>query len=273
MRGVDHVSASGVANSLGFSSASRGVQQKEQLLRLHFLAGARGGFFGDGVMPPLIASRLHGDGIANALEHQNVFHFGQLLARLVDIVFQGNNRSTSPRAIACHNHFALCVMHAVHNRACGKASKDHAVRRANARAGKHGESKFWNHAHVQRDHIAFANAHALERVGNARHFVLQFFVGDFADFRRVAIVARGLAFPQNGNVVALTICNKSIDRVETRVGGAARKPFGIWTIPLQHCVPRLVPVKLFRNVAPENFRIVQRLRVQLFVGGHVGHMQ
>ena len=164
-------------------------------------------------------------------------------------------------------------MHAVHNRACGKASKDHAVWSANARAGKHGESKFWNHAHVQRDHIAFANAHALERVGNARYFVLQFFVSDFADFRRVAIVARGLAFPQNCNVVALTICNKSIDRVEARVGGAARKPFGIWTIPLQHCVPRLVPVKLFRNVAPENFRIVQRLRVQLFVGGHVGHMQ
>ena len=91
MRGVDHVSASGVANSLGFSSASRGVQQKEQLLRLHFLAGARGGFFGNGVMPPLIASRLHGDGIAATLEHQNVFHFRQLLARLVDIVFQGNN--------------------------------------------------------------------------------------------------------------------------------------------------------------------------------------
>ena len=91
MRGVDHVSASGVANSLGFSSASRGVQQKEQLLRLHFLAGARGGFLGDGVMPPLIASRLHGDGIAATLEHQNVFHFRQLLARLVDIVFQGNN--------------------------------------------------------------------------------------------------------------------------------------------------------------------------------------
>ena len=144
---------------------------------------------------------------------------------------------------------------------------------ANARAGKHGESKFWNHAHVQRDHIAFANAHALERVGNARHFVLQFFVGDFADFRRVAIVARGLAFPQNCNVVALTICNKSIDRVEARVGGAARKPFGIWTIPLQHGVPGFVPVKLFCNIAPEFVGIVQRLRVQLFIGSHVGHVQ
>ena len=39
VRGIDHVSAGGMANTLWFASGPAGVEQEKQIFRVHFFAG------------------------------------------------------------------------------------------------------------------------------------------------------------------------------------------------------------------------------------------
>src|SRR5438552_613533 len=67
----EQIAAGGVLNALRLAGGARGVEQVERVLRIDplRLAGLRLAL--DGVVPPEVALRVHGDRLAGSLEHDD----------------------------------------------------------------------------------------------------------------------------------------------------------------------------------------------------------
>ena len=72
----------------------------------------------------------------------------------------------------------------------------------------------------------------------------------------------GLAFPDDGGLVAAGAEDVAVKAVIGEIGFAADEPFGPGQIPLEDLVPRLEPVQLFGGVGPEGFGILNGVLVE-----------
>ena len=88
----------------------------------------------------------------------------------------------------------LRIVDAVAQRFGGEAAEDDVVRDADPRAGQHRDRQLRNHAHVDRDAIAFLDAERLQHIGEPADFVMQLLIGQRANFA-------GLAFPDDRGFV------------------------------------------------------------------------
>ena len=122
------------------------------------------------------------------------------------------------------------------------------MRRADFRAGEHGDGQLGNHAHVDRDAVALHDAQRFQRVGEAIHFALE-----HAE-RQHARIAR-LAFPDDGGLVAPRGMRVPVHAVVGDVELSAHEPFGPRRVPFQHLLPRREPVQILGLLRPEAFGI------------------
>ena len=100
-----------------------------------------------------------------------------------------------------------------------EAAEDHAMHRADARAGEHGDRRLRNHRHVNEDAVAFLAAIALQHIGKQADFAVKLLVGEDAPFA-------GFAFPDDGGLVAARTGEMPIEAVFADVELAADKPLG-----------------------------------------------
>jgi hypothetical protein len=87
---------------------------------------------------------------------------------------------------------------------------------------------------------------------------VEFGVSEAADFA-------GLAFPDDGGLVASADFDVAVEAVLAEVHLAADEPFGVGEIPVEHFIPRLEPVEFFRDSSPEGFGIFDGSLVHLFI--------
>src|SRR6202012_3714734 len=136
------------------------------------------------------------------------------------------------RRVLRQNGNALRIVHAVDDRMRGKPSKNYRMHRTDARASEHGNGQLRRHAHVDGNAVALLNAQALERVRKALYFCMQVAEGQLANLS-------WLAFPQDGDFIALITQRVPVYAVVAEVRLSAHKPLHPGLIPLKHLVPGL----------------------------------
>ena len=171
--------------------------------------------------------------------------------RLVDIFLERHDGTAPVTAVGGDEHFGLSIVDAVAQRLRAKSAEHHAVRRADAIAGVHGDHQLGNHAHVKADAIALLDTEFLQYVGKLVDFAPDIAIGQHA------LIAR-LAFPDDRRFVLATRLDVAIQAIIGSIELAADEPLRPRRVPLQNFFPRLEPMKLFGGLGPEGLRIFAR---------------
>jgi hypothetical protein len=151
---------------------------------------------------------------------------------------------------------------AVDQRVRGESPEDDSVRRADARAGEHGDGQLGSHTHVDGDSVAFFNTERLEHIGEFLHFAMKLLIREGADFA-------GLAFPDNSGLILAVRRNVPVEAVIRKIDLAADEPLRPWTIPFENFVPFLEPVQFAGDAAPKLVGIVDRFPIESLVLGEI----
>ena len=185
---------------------------------------------------------------------------GRVAHGFIDAGLQRHDAAAPPGAVAGDHHFGFGIVDALAQGFRGKSAEDNAVRRADFRAGEHGDGQLRHHAHVDRHAVALGHAQRAQRVREAVHFALQHPVGEHARIAR-------LALPDDGRFIAPRGMRVAVDAVVGDVQLAADEPFHPGHIPVQHLVPGREPVQLLGFLGPESLRIAQGAFVNVRVAG------
>ena len=245
---VHHVAAGRVHDALRLAGRAARVENEERVLGIERLGGADVAGSAHQVVPPVIAPAAHVDGVAGALHHHDRLHAGRFRQRRVDVLLQRHDPAAPVAAVGGDDDARLRVVHAVAQRLGAETAEDDAVRRADARAGQHGDGHLGDHRHVETDAVALGDAERLEDVGEARHLALQVGEGQHP------AVAR-LALPDDRRLVAPRRLHVAIEAVVGEIGGRADEPLREGRFPVQHLRPRLEPVQLGGGLRPEGLRV------------------
>ena len=207
------------------------------------------GSAGDEFVPPEVAARLHGDfgGVADAAHDDDFFDGRGAAQGFVHRGLERHDGAAAKGAVAGDDHFGFGVVDAFAQGFGGEAAEDDAMRRADLGAGEHGDGQLGDHAHVNRDAVAFADAERLEDVGEAIDFALEHSVGQHARIAR-------LAFPDDGGFVAARRMRVAIDAVVGDVEFAADEPFHPGRFPFEDLLPGREPVESQGFGGPEALR-------------------
>ena len=169
---------------------------------------------------------------------------------------------TAPVAAICgHEDLGLLIVDAIAQRLRAEAAKDDAVDSADSGAGEHRNRQLRDERQIDGDTIAARDAERLEDVGELTDLAKE------VPVRQRPAVAR-FTFPDDCGLVATRRPHVPIDTVHAGVQLAAREPFRVGRLPLEHGVPGLRPVELAREGGPERLWIAGRL----FVDGCVAHV-
>ena len=255
--GVEQVAGGGVDDALGLAGGAAGVEDEEGVLGLGL--GRRAGVVlaFDEVGPPdvLVA---HRDVVLAPLEDDDLLDALALADGLVDVGLERHDLAATPAAVGGDDELRLRVGDAIGDGLAAEAAEDHAVRRAEAGAGEHRDDGLGHHRQVERDDIALLHADRLEAVGEAADLVAQVVVADAADLDGLVVLVDGLAFPEDGRLVAAAGVDDAVEAVVAGVDLAAVEPLGVGLVPLEDGVPLLVPVQLVGLLGPPGFGLVDR---------------
>ncbi len=265
--GLHGVAASGVEDALWLTGGARSVEDVERIFGVEFFGGAVRRGSRHKFVPPEVTSRLDGDVAAGALVDDHVFHERALLECFIDDGFEGNLGPTAPAGVLSDNGVAFCVVDAVDQCVCCKTAEDDGVDGTDACAGQEGNGELRDHAHVNGDAVAFADALLFEDIGELLYFGVELTEGESADFA-VAVGSGGFSFPEDGDVVALISEGMAIDTVVAEIQLAACEPGGVRKLPVENLAPGCKPVKFMRSLCPETFRVLNGAGVQGFVSFH-----
>ena len=112
-------------------------------------------------MIPVIAALCDLDGNRRAglaLHDDDVLNRRRVAQRLVGHLLERHDLAAAVAAVGGHEQHALRVVDAVAQRFRAEAAEDHAVDRADARAGEHRDGELGNERQVERDAIAALHA-------------------------------------------------------------------------------------------------------------------
>ena len=133
------------------------------------------------------------------------------------------------------------------------AEHDH-VRRADAGAGQHRDRQLRDHAHVDPDHVALADAELAQRAGEPAHLVLELGVGD----RPVLLVHR-LRHEVVGDLVAVAGLDVPVEAVGRDVQLAVGEPGAVRRVPHQRLGWAACPSRATRGRSqPEALQVAAR---------------
>ena len=125
------------------------------------------------------------------------------------------------------------------------------MHRANARCGKHGDSSFRHHGHIDKNAVAFAYTIVEHDCREGFHLFKQFTIGEFA-YR-----ACYRAFVNERNLIAAPIGNMAVECIVTGVAFSTFKPATINSfIACENLIPWLEPVYGPGCFGPEAFRVL-----------------
>ena len=91
-------------HAFGFAGRTRSVKKEQGIFRIHRLDRAIGRHFGDFIVIPDIATRLHGNITAGALDDDHGFQTWSLVGGLIGIDFQRHLAATAQAFICSDDH-------------------------------------------------------------------------------------------------------------------------------------------------------------------------
>ena len=104
-RRIQLVAARGVQHSLGFSSRSRRIKDKQRILRCHRLSFTLSRDFRHGFVVPHVSITPGRDGISRSSNHNGRMHLRAPFQSLFHVGLQ-RNRFPAPRPFVCCDHHA-----------------------------------------------------------------------------------------------------------------------------------------------------------------------
>ena len=186
-------------------------------------------------------------GVALATPQDDLFHQVQVLdgpfgdAQQVDLV------APAVADISRDHHLGLGVRDAVAQGPGAEPGVDHAVYRADAGAGQHGDGALGGERHVDDHTVALAHAKGAQAVGEPVHLLRQAAVGEHA-------LGAVLAQPDERRLVAVAVDQVAVQRVLGDVALGPHEPAEGGVVPLEHGVPAAHPLELGGDVLPEPLR-------------------
>jgi len=266
---VDHVAGCGVKNSFGFSSRTGSIKNEKRIFCVHFLAGTIRGSINHCLVPPHVAPLLHlaiDSGVFGyAPNHDASIHRFTHLSGcaghgLIRIRFHGNSLGSTESAVSGDQGLALRIHNPVSQGFCGKPTEHNRVHSSNSGACQHGDRRFRNHRHVDRNAIPLLHSPVFENVCKLTHL----FVKDAKSDGR--IFAGFIPFPNDGGLVGADL-EVPVYAVVTNVCLRAREPLdrngsrSAVVIVSPHLIPLREPMKIVGDLRPESLRVVDAFLV------------
>jgi len=129
-------------------------------------------------------------------------------------------------------------------------------------ASQHGENDLWDAPHINRDAVAFEDAHGFDDIGHAVHFAVHRIIGiglvQFAIF----------TFPDQCQFIFSIGLEMPVNRVMDNIRFRPDEPFEERFIGIvQNLVPFLEPFQLFGFLGPKRLRILESVfssRIPIF---------
>ncbi len=162
---LGEVAAGRVHDALGLGGGARGVEEVQQVLRVHVLGRAVGRGVGHQLVVPVVAALDHRHVVLAPLHDDDVLDRRRLRHGGVDVRLERRDRTLPVAAVGRDDHLALGVVHPVDDRVGREPAEDHRVGRADAGAGEHGDRELRNHRHVDGDAVTALHPQRLEHVG------------------------------------------------------------------------------------------------------------
>ena len=208
--GLRQIAARRMLDALRLRRRSARVEQEQQVFGVHRLGLALGRLARDDLIPPVVSAFVHEDVVADAPRHDAMRDGRRLLHRDVAVALERDLMAPPPAVIGGNQGHALRVVDAVYDRFGREAAEDHRMRRADARAGEHGDRQFGNHRHVDRNAIAAPNAELAQPVGKAADSIEQLAIGD-------GPAVAGLAFVIIRDLLAAAGSDVAVEAVDGNV--------------------------------------------------------
>lgn len=203
VHGIQTISRSGMDQTLGLAGRARSVQNEQIVLGIHPLAGAVGTLLLNQLINEHIALGVHlHTATAVMREHKQLLdnvRAGTALDGRVANLLEGEGTATALATIGGDHPLALAGLDPVGNGIGTETGKDDGMDGTNAGAGQHGHGQLGHHGHVQRHHVALADALILEGVGNLANLGQQFAEGNASD------VGGLVALPDDGDLVGTAV--------------------------------------------------------------------
>ena len=263
-RGVHHVTACRMQHALRFTRRSRGVKDEQRVFGVHLLAGAIGIYPGLDFVQPLVTPVDPVDIGAGMLDHEHLLERldRRIGGRSVDVLLERHDLAAADALVRRNDDVGLAVHDASRQRVGREAAEHDRVHGADARARKHGNRRFGNHRHVDRDAVALLRAERLQCVGELADALVQLTIGD------LRVVLGIIAFPDDGDVVAFRF-KVAIDAVVTGIQRAVVVPANVQVVlrkgHVLHFRERLDPVDALGLLAPERFVVFHRTGIHLLI--------
>lgn len=192
------VTGSGVQNTLGLASGTRGVEEEERVLRSHGLGREVVGPLLNLLVPPEVTAGGPGDLGTSALVDEDVLDVRALLKSIVDNLLGADQLATSLALVGGDDNLAAGIDNTVAERVGRETGKDDGVDSTDTDTGHEGDNGLGNHGQVDGNSVALADAHLLEDPGGAGNLAEELAVGDIATFAGVV----GLV--DDGNTVRIS---------------------------------------------------------------------
>ena len=267
--GVQGVSTGGMEQSLGFSRASGGVQNKKIVFGVHVDRGTvRAHGCHQDIHSHVFGAHVVGchalDSFEETLPDQDrlanrvAIQFGQ---GGVDDVFERDRFASAFPNIGGDQEFRFCRTDALTQGFGRKPGKDDRMNGTDSGTGQHGHGQLGDHGHVNGNDISFLDSRPNQGIGNLTNFAEDFVVGEFAN------VGGFISFPNQGHLVAFG-GNVSVESVVADVELASGKPTNVTVAKtsLEGFFEGTEPIQVFLGLrGPECFGILDALFVLLFV--------
>lgn len=218
--GAQQVAGCGVHDALGLAGRARSIKQEERILRVHDLGGNVAGPLLELLVPPDIASLLHGDVGAGALEDEDVGDIGALLERVVDNLLGADELATTLPLICRDDDAGAGINDTISQGVGREASKDYGVNSTNTDTGENGDDSLGNHGQIDGDCVPLANTHLLQSPCCLGDLAQQLAVGD------ISAILGLIGLVDDGDAVRI-LEGMAIDQVVAGVELALDEPLDI----------------------------------------------
>ena len=227
---TDEVAGGRVRDALRLRGRPARVQEVQQVLRVHRLAGARGGIRRlplDEVVPGDVPTGRHRHVAARALADDDAAHARARRECVVGVPLERDDRAAAVALVLREKHLAAHVVEPVGQRLRREAAEDDRVRSAESRAGEHGDGKTRPHPHVDPDGRPLLDPERAKAVGRPHDLLEELRVRD----RRALTL--GLALVVVGDAVAEPRLDVTVEAVVRDVDLPAPVPLRVRKLPFE----------------------------------------
>ena len=248
---VHLVTAVGMNGEFRFRSRARGREDVCRFIRLHRHIVATLTFsMAEEFFPGDIAPRLHGCWLTGSIQNDHALdttaaHF----QGSINDLFELRILTFTIRDIRGKNEARAGCLHPVAQCLPTKTCKHNDVNGANAHGSEHQHNRLGTGRHVNRDAVAFLNAHPTEGCRQSLHFVEELRIGEQPSLAAFVEI-------DQGSMPTPTVLDMIVKRIVGQIRLPTNEPAERGRCPLEHAIPLAKPRQLFCRSPPKFFWVL-----------------